>query len=333
LRLCRSGDDSMIDLDKLSRVKVAVLGDVILDEYIYGRVSRISPEAPVPVLEVQSRMETIGGAGNVARNISSLDGKVELFSVLGDDASADRFFFHAKENCIKTSGIIRSKTRITSLKQRVVAQNQQIVRIDSEKVESINNELERALSLRVESASEECDVLVISDYDKGVLTDILLDKALSSFRSKDKPIVVDPNVLHFFKYGRATVVTPNHLQVERVSGKRIRDEKELFSTGIEIRKRLGETALLITRGEEGMALFSDSGIVKIATVAREVYDVTGAGDTVVALLAMGLGSGYSLELSARIANAAAGIAVGKHGTAIVLREELEFKLRELSLIE
>lgn len=310
-------------------VGVAVLGDVILDEYIYGRVSRISPEAPVPVLEVQSRTECLGGAGNVARNIASLCGNPTLYSVIGPDSSGERFSGLSVEAGIDPTGLLVDEKRRTTLKQRVVAQTQQIVRIDTEDTAAIGSGAASALSDRVETAAQTHKVLVISDYDKGVLTESLLDRAIRAFRAAGKPIVVDPNVVHFFRYGAATVVTPNHLQLERVSGRRIRSEEELIDCGRGIRKQLGSAALLVTRGEAGMCLMDDAGILKIPTVAREVYDVTGAGDTVVAVLALALGAGHSLADASRIANAAAGIVVGKRGTAVVSPEELEARLREL----
>ncbi len=320
----------MIPVERLARVRVAVLGDVILDEYVHGRVSRISPEAPVPVVEVQSRNETLGGAGNVARNIASLGGRVELYSVLGADTVGDRCLELAEASGIRGEGLVRDATRISTLKQRIIAQTQQIVRIDSEIVSPISAERENELAVRLADAAARCDVLVISDYDKGVLTEGLLDRAIAAFRARSKPIVVDPNVVHFFRYGLSTVVTPNHLQLERVSGRRIRSEEELFSTGREIRSRLGTAALLVTRGEAGMALIGDGDVLTIPTVAREVYDVTGAGDTVVAVLALGLGAGATLPEAARVANVAAGIVVGKRGTAVVTPEELSHRLAETS---
>jgi D-beta-D-heptose 7-phosphate kinase/D-beta-D-heptose 1-phosphate adenosyltransferase len=321
-----------MSLDTFPSVRVAVLGDVILDEYVYGRVNRISPEAPVPVLEVQTRTESLGGAGNVARNIASLDGKVSLFSVVGADATSDRFRNLARESGIDCAGLLTDPARVTTLKQRVGALTQQIVRIDSEVVAPIGEDLAGRLAGTLEAAASTHDVLLISDYDKGVLTESLLKRTIAAFRSAKKPIVVDPNVVHFFRYADVTVVTPNHLQLERVSGRRIRTEQELFEAGFLIRSRLGSAALLITRGEAGMALVDGDGVLKIPTVAREVYDVTGAGDTVVSVLALGLGSGASLPESARMANAAAGIVVGKRGTAVVTQEELASRLRELALV-
>lgn len=315
-----------MSLDKFSSLSVAVLGDVILDEYIYGRVSRISPEAPVPVLEVESRTMSLGGAGNVARNIVALGGRASLFAVAGRDDAAGRLRELTRRDHIDDKGVVIDPDRPTTLKQRVAARTQQIVRIDSEVVAEVSGDVREALTRALEEAAERSDVLVISDYDKGVITPELLSRAYAAFGAASKPIVVDPNVMHFFRYGAATVVTPNHLQLERVSGKRIRTEEELFETGREIRSRLNGAALLITRGEAGMALVGDGDIVKIPTVAREVYDVTGAGDTVVAALALALGAGCPLRRAAEIANAAAGIVVEKRGTATATIEELENRL-------
>lgn len=314
---------------RFKKISVAVLGDLILDEYIYGRVSRLSPEAPVPVLEVQSRQQTLGGAGNVARNIASLGGRVRLFAAVGDDEAAKQVRHLAARDRIDVAELLVDDERPTTLKQRVAAQTQQIVRIDSETASPIPEQLARILGQRVALAARDCDVLIISDYDKGVITKSLLETAVTAFKRASKPVVVDPNVIHFFSYRDLTVITPNHLQLERVSGKRIRSEVELFEAGREIRARLGTSALLITRGEAGMALLSDAGITKIPTVAQEVYDVTGAGDTVVAVLALGLGAGLGLDPAARIANAAAGLVVGKRGTAVTTPDELVARLREL----
>ncbi len=315
----------------LGGLRVAVLGDVILDEYVYGRVSRISPEAPVPVLEVQSRIETLGGAGNVARNIAALGAAPSLFAVIGEDDAGKRFRALAATEGIGLGGLRVDAGRPTTHKQRVAALTQQIVRIDSEITSAITESLAADLAGDVAAAALTHDVLVISDYDKGVLTAPLLSRAIAAFREVDKPIVVDPNVVHFFGYGEATVVTPNHLQLERVSGRRIRGEGELLEVGTSIQERLGHAALLITRGEAGMALLRGRDIVRIPTVAREVYDVTGAGDTVVAVLALVLGKGLGLETAARVANAAAGIVVGKRGTAVVTPAELDARLAELAL--
>lgn len=318
-------------IERFRSVTVVVLGDVILDEYLHGRVSRLSPEAPVPVLEVVSRHDSLGGAGNVARNIAALGGVAKLFAVVGSDHGAERIRALAGEAGIDVNGLMADPARPTSVKQRVLSQTQQIVRIDSESVAPLAPELVARTAARIEEAAAAADVLVISDYDKGVLTAELLERAVQAFRVAGKPVVVDPNVVHFFRYGATTVVTPNHLQLERVSGRRIRSEDELFATAREIRSRLGPAALLVTRGEEGMALIEDAGLTLIPTVAREVYDVTGAGDTVVAVLALGLGAGLGLAAAARVANAAAGIVVGKRGTAVVLPDELERRLAELRL--
>lgn len=312
-------------------LQVAVLGDVILDEYVYGRVSRISPEAPVPVLEVRTRVETLGGAGNVARNIAALGGRPSLFAVLGDDAAGERFRALAAADGITLEGVLADAGRPTTHKQRVGALTQQIVRIDSEVTTPIADTVAERIALGIEASAATHDVLVISDYDKGVLTAPLLARSIAAYRAAGKPIVVDPNVVHFFAYGEATVVTPNHLQLERVSGRRIRSEEELWEVGTATQERLRHAALLITRGESGMALVRGAEIVRIPTVAREVYDVTGAGDTVVAVLALGLGFGLGLETASRVANAAAGIVVGKRGTAVVTPQELAVRLAELSL--
>lgn len=312
-------------------LRVAVLGDVILDEYLYGRVSRISPEAPVPVLEVQTRVETLGGAGNVARNIAALGGHPSLFAVIGNDDAGMRFRALATSGGISLAGLATSEGRPTTHKQRVAALTQQIVRIDSEVTTAIEDGVADSLARGVERSASDHDVLVISDYDKGVLTAPLLARSIRAYRDAGKPIVVDPNVVHFFAYGDATVVTPNHLQLERVSGRRIRNEEELWEVGTAIQDRLRHAALLITRGESGMALVRGKEIVRIPTVAREVYDVTGAGDTVVAVLALGLGQGLPLETASRVANAAAGLVVGKRGTAVVTPSELGARLVELAL--
>ncbi|RMH58973.1 MAG: D-glycero-beta-D-manno-heptose-7-phosphate kinase [Candidatus Hydrogenedentota bacterium] len=309
-------------------VTVTILGDVILDEYLVGRVERLSPEAPVPVLEVQERTRSLGGAANVARNVVALGGQARLCGVRGEDDHGEEILKLCRGLEIDSDGVVISSDRPTTFKQRVIARTQQIVRIDHESVEPLGKDVRDRLTAGLRRAMKASDVVVISDYDKGVISREILE--VVQREAGGIPIVVDPNVRHFFEYSLATVVTPNHLQLERVSGKRIRGEKELIEAGRSIKKRLSGPALLVTRGEEGMSLFTgEVEVLKIPTVAREVYDVTGAGDTVVAALALGLGSGWDLVEAARTANVAAGIVVGKRGTAAVSARELRERLDEL----
>lgn len=304
--------------------KILVLGDVMLDEYVYGSVSRISPEAPVPVVEVQQSSFMPGGAGNVAVNVASLGGRVCLGGVMGTDEAAGRLKAAFGGMGVELEGLKQDEDRPTTLKTRVVAHNQQVVRMDREAKQPISERTMRELYAYVLDVISSVDAVLVSDYGKGVVTIDLLAHVFALAKNQRKPVIVDPKGRDFSKYWGATVITPNRVEAAMAVQREIIDEDSLVEIGRALLDQGGFSAVLITRGEEGMSLVEGNGeTTHIPACAREVYDVTGAGDTVVGTLALCLASGASMVDSARLANLAAGIVVGKLGTATVAPEELQ----------
>ena len=302
--------------------QLLVLGDIMVDEYIRGSVSRLSPEAPVPVVEVKAEVVRLGGAANVAANIQSLGGRAVLVGVVGNDPPGERLVDQLEAAGMKSDGVVMDRTRPTTVKTRVVAGSQQIVRFDRESVQDLSKEAtERLLEIASERLRE-ADALLISDYAKGVITRRVARELLLLARRRKKMVVVDPKVHHLHLYKGATVVTPNHHEASAFARLPIRDEQDLVAVGRELFRKLDVGGVLVTRGEEGMSVFEDSRVTHIPAVGKEVYDVTGAGDTVIAALGLALTSGASLREAAVIANHAAGVVVGKAGTATVSRQEL-----------
>lgn len=270
-----------------------------------------------------------GGAANVARGIAALGGRAVLAAARGDDGDGRRLAELLAKDGIEDRCVV-TPDRMTTTKTRVLAGQQQIVRIDRERTGPLPAAFEKRLRDEALAAAEDCRALVVSDYDKGVLSEKLLDAVGASFRARRLPIVVDPNVSHFFHYGPETVLTPNQFELERAMGRRVRDDAGIHAVAREALDRLPKgTRLLVTRGEAGMSIYMDTGEpVHIPTKARQVFDVTGAGDTVVATLALALAVGADLVTSARVANFAAGIVVGKRGASTVAPEELSARLSE-----
>jgi rfaE bifunctional protein kinase chain/domain len=303
-------------LEKLSEVRLLVVGDVMLDRYWFGEVSRISPEAPVPVVKVERSEERLGGAANVARNASSLGAFSGLLSVVGDD-DAGRTLARLLEEGQIAAGLHIDPEIDTTVKLRVIGRQQQLLRIDFETLPS--HEVLLAKLADFEQRVVQADVVILSDYGKGGLTHIA--EMIRIARAHDKPVLVDPKGDEWGKYAGATVITPNRSELREVVG-RWSSEEELAAKAGRLRGELGLEALLVTRSEEGMTLFADDGIHHQPARAREVFDVSGAGDTVIATLAVMLAAGADWSEAIRVANVAAGIVVGKLGTAVVTREEL-----------
>ncbi len=302
----------------------------MVDEYIWGSVSRISPEAPVPVVEVKAESVRLGGAANVAANIRTLGGRAILVGVIGNDPPAERLVDQLEAIGIKGDGVVVDRNRPTTIKTRVVAGSQQVVRFDRESALEMSKEAaERVLELAVEYLRE-ADALLISDYAKGVISKLVARQIIRLARRRKKMIVVDPKVHHFHLYKGATVVTPNHHEAAAFARFRLREGEDPDEVGRELQQKLEVNAVLVTRGEQGMSLFEDGEVTHIPAVAKEVYDVTGAGDTVVATLGLALASGASLKEAAVIANHAAGVVVGKMGTATVSQSELMDALKQNS---
>lgn len=302
-------------LEKISQVRLLVVGDVMLDRYWFGEVSRISPEAPVPVVKVQRMEERLGGAANVARNAASLGAVSALLSVVGDD-EAGRTLDRLLEEGQIDANLHVDREIDTTVKLRVIGRQQQLLRIDFETTPS--HEILQAKLADFETRVVQSDVVVLSDYGKGGLTHIA--EMIRIARAHDKPVLVDPKGDEWGKYAGATVITPNRSELKEVVGRWSSDE-ELAAKARKLRGDLGLEALLVTRSEEGMTLFADETHHQPA-VAREVFDVSGAGDTVIATLAVMIAAGADWADAIRVANIAAGIVVGKLGTAVVSREEL-----------
>ncbi|HSO75156.1 MAG TPA: D-glycero-beta-D-manno-heptose-7-phosphate kinase [Blastocatellia bacterium] len=303
--------------------RIVVLGDMMLDEFIWGRVRRISPEAPVPVVEVERQTLALGGAGNVVSNLVALGAAPSPIGVVGDDIDAERLRYAFRTLQVGVEGLIADGSRPTTVKTRIIAHNQQVVRADRESRNPIADVIEDLVVARFESEIERADAVVVSDYSKGLLTARLLDRTLAAARKRGLTVCLDPKLRSFTHYQPVTVITPNNREASEAAGIAIEDESSLTEAGRKLLSSIDCRAVLVTRGEEGMSLFLDDGrVMHIPTVAREVYDVTGAGDTVIATLALAVATGASLEEAAALANHAAGVVVGKVGTASVTREEL-----------
>ncbi len=302
-----------------------ILGDLMLDEYIWGNVSRISPEAPVPVVEVINESVKLGGAANVALNIRTLGDIPLLVSVVGNDRNAGRMRELLNASGISHQGIFTDKERQTTAKTRIIAHSQQVVRADRENTEELSPELTSQLVgfIQKQIKEEKVSALLISDYGKGVISLDLLNEVISLARQNGIFVSVDPKETHFMSYKKVSIITPNHSEAGFAYGKRIKDEKSLEEVGWGLLDRLEAEALLITRGEKGMSLFeTNRTLTNFPTVAKEVYDVTGAGDTVISAFTSAHSAGANLKESALISNHAAGIVVGEIGTAQVSKEQL-----------
>ncbi|MCS3804541.1 rfaE bifunctional protein kinase chain/domain [Chromobacterium alkanivorans] len=310
------GLDSSKLAAELAQAKVLVVGDVMLDRYWFGDATRISPEAPVPVAKIERIEERAGGAANVARNIAGLGGQATLLSVVGDDEAAS-----ALERLLAADGIATSLKRdpsiATTIKLRVVARQQQLIRLDFEDAPS--HEILAGKLEEYQQILAEHDVVILSDYGKGGLTHV--SKMIELARQAGKPVLIDPKGDDYSKYAGATLLTPNRSEFRQVAG-RWASESELTAKAQALRAALALDALLVTRSEEGMTLFRDEGVVHQPTFAREVYDVSGAGDTVIGTLGLGLAAGQPLPVAMSLANAAAGVVVGKLGTAVCSQREL-----------
>jgi D-beta-D-heptose 7-phosphate kinase/D-beta-D-heptose 1-phosphate adenosyltransferase len=297
--------------------KVLVLGDIMLDKYIWGNVARISPEAPVPVVEVHKDTSCLGGAGNVASSLKSLGAIPLLVGVVGNDPESEWI----KKNVPNSRGIFVDKSRPTTVKTRIIAHHQQVVRVDLEKKGPISSSIEEKIFKFIQK--EEYDGILISDYNKGTLTKSLLKKSLSFAKKNNIPVFVDPKFENFFLFSPVTLVTPNHHEAARIVQRECLTHTQVEKAGKKILSRIQAPYLIIKRGEQGMSVFEQGKkVLHIPTVAKEVYDITGAGDTVIATAALGLLSGGTIEEAAVLANAAAGIVVGKIGTATVTTKEL-----------
>jgi D-beta-D-heptose 7-phosphate kinase/D-beta-D-heptose 1-phosphate adenosyltransferase len=326
---------SRLELSRLERlvdgfrsVRLLVLGDLVLDEYIWGQVERISPEAPVPVVHVRDETTMLGGAANAARNVVALGGSVDCCSVIGDDTAGRRLVELLKDLGVDPGGLVHDPARPTTRKSRVIAQSQQIVRFDRETAEPLAPRIGRELLRRLEQLIPRADGAIVEDYGKGVLSRRLALAAMKRFHDAGLPVAVDPKT-DLASYKGASLLKPNLRETELLSGIEIRGRDDLPRAVARLRRRIGGGAIVVTRGADGMSLFeSDGPGVDVATSAREVFDVQGAGDTAIAALVLTLQAGGSLLEAAVVANAASGIVVSKVGTATASAEELKAALPE-----
>ncbi|MBU0759899.1 MAG: D-glycero-beta-D-manno-heptose-7-phosphate kinase [Candidatus Omnitrophica bacterium] len=308
--------------------KVLIIGDLILDEFLWGDVSRISPEAPVPVVWIRSESFMPGGAANVANNIQSFGGKTYLAGVIGMDERGRTLKELLKKNGVDVGGIVVDSERPTILKTRVIAHHQQVVRIDKEKMDNLSADLISQIIMYVKAIIIDIDAIIIEDYGKGVITPRLLREVLRLAKKHGKIVMVDPKEEHFNYYKGVTGITPNHHEASKATGIKVTDDKSLIRIGKEFLKKLKSESVLVTLGENGMRLFEKGGrITHIPTVAQDVFDVSGAGDTVISTFTLALAAGASMIEAAHISNLAAGIVVGKVGIATVTQEELLNKIK------
>jgi rfaE bifunctional protein kinase chain/domain len=310
-------------LERFASARVAVLGDVMLDRYFWGRVDRISPEAPVPVVRVTGRSSRPGGAANVAANLHSLGARVTLVSVAGDDAAGVELERLVKEHGIDGGALVVEPGRHTTEKVRIIAQHQQVVRADFETAAAPGAGTRERITGELLDNAGRFDALVVSDYGKGVVEEESLQRIIRHWRSKQTPVLVDPHIGHFRWYRGATIITPNTKEAASLYGVDLDSREQFASVGFRMREDLELDSLLITRGEEGMSLFlEDRRQIDIPTVATEVYDVTGAGDTVISVLAAGFASDVPLIDAVVIANQAAGEVIKDLGTSAITMERL-----------
>jgi len=316
-------------LNRFNKVRILVVGDIMIDRFIWGKVSRISPEAPVPVVLVEKETFLLGGAANVVNNIHALGGGVSICGVVGDDEMSQKIFQKLNEMGIAAQGVFVGKGRQTTVKTRIIGHHQQLVRIDRETTDDLKGPALRTVSEFLKKNMGHFHGIVLSDYGKGLLTKELIRWTIRKAREEGKFVMVDPKVKNFFLYKGATVVTPNTAEASAASGIVIHDLSTLRKAGKLLLRRLNCDALVITRGEEGIAIFQPhQEPFLVPTVAKEVYDVTGAGDTVIGTMALALGAGAGVIEAAKLANYAAGIVVGKVGTATVHRDELMTVVKE-----
>jgi D-beta-D-heptose 7-phosphate kinase/D-beta-D-heptose 1-phosphate adenosyltransferase len=313
-----------LDLGRFSALRVLVAGDLMVDEYLWGRVERISPEAPVAVVDVQRETRTLGGAGNVVTNLVALGAQVEVLGLVGQDPAGEWLRQELQRLGLSPAGVFVDQERRTSRKTRIIGGSQQVVRIDRESRTPAPGEFVQAARTFLAERLPQLQAIVLSDYAKGVLTPELLSELIAQGRSRGLPVVVDPKGADYSGYAGATVITPNRKEAEQVAGTSLARWEDLVQAGFRLRENLSLDHLLITLGAEGMLLFSQGRPeLHLPTRTQEVFDVSGAGDTVAAVMALGLALGGDAVAAASLANAAAGVVVGKVGTAPVYRWELE----------
>lgn len=310
-------------VDKYNDINILVVGDVILDEYIWGKATRLSPEAPVPVLDVKKHNYILGGAANVANNIAALKGKVSICGIVGEDNYAKETIDILNTSGIDSSCIITDTNRPTTVKTRLIAHNhQQLARVDREQRSPIDNSCEDKIFAKISNIIDSFDLIILSDYAKGVLTPSLCQRVITLANNHNKPTLIDPKGLDFSKYSGATLMTPNRLEAETATKSPVDTEPEVLAR--KIYENLDIKNVMVTLGEDGLLFYNSKETFKIPAVTSEVYDVTGAGDSLIAALALSIpASKQNLEASVVLGNYSAGVAVRKIGTTTVTPNELK----------
>ncbi len=311
-------------LEKQQGKKILVVGDLMLDRFIYGSVDRISPEAPVPVVKVHTRMDKLGGAGNVAQNIKALGGEPLLVAAVGRDSEADTVRALMRESGLKTTGLVTIETRPTTIKTRIIAERQQVVRLDNENDFRFDDSDTRLIAESITRNMDDIDAVIVSDYNKGLVTEELMARMADEL-PEGKILAVDPKPSNHRAYKNVSLITPNLKEASEIALQKVDSDDDLLQVAENIFSMLGCGSLLVTLGARGMALFEskESDVKFLSTRAREVFDVTGAGDTVISAYTLALSSGAEMFPAAELANFAAGLVVSKLGTATVTAEEVK----------
>ena len=321
-------------IDRFASCRILVVGDLVMDEYLWGLVERISPEAPVPVVEVKEESLMLGGAGNVLNNIISLGGNVLLCGVIGNDPMGRELTRKLRELSSPIDGLVVEDGRPTTIKTRIVAHSQQVVRVDREERKPVNDKSIERILATIEGEIPESDAIVVADYGKGVVTKSLMDGIRSLSQNSRIILAVDPTARNVKYYTDVTLITPNNYEAQQMSGIQIDDDQSLMRAGTHLLEELGCKVVLITQGDRGMTLFENDGQpTHIPTVARKVFDVSGAGDTVIATFTLALAAGLKPGQAATLANLAAGIVVGEVGTATVPAAKLKEVLADSKLLQ
>jgi rfaE bifunctional protein kinase chain/domain len=322
-------------LSKMNGKRIAVVGDLMLDRYFWGSVSRISPEAPVPVIDLETEQDRLGGAANVAQNIKSLGGEPLLVGVVGADNSGNQLFNLIKESGFSPDGIVIDGSRPSTVKTRVIAHNQHVVRIDRESRNDVSHIIQDKILSVLRRNIDSLDGIILEDYNKGVIVKTLIKQIITLGNECGKTITVDPKFKNFFDYGNVTLFKPNRKEAEEAMGVKLDSPEDIASTGRALLDRLCAKGVLLTLGAQGMSLFeSDGSVSNLPTMARTVADVSGAGDTVISTLTMALAAGATLKEAATLANFAGGIVCGYVGIVPIDKKELtEHVLREILRVQ
>lgn len=308
--------------EEMRGVRVAVVGDLMLDRYVLGKVERISPEAPVPIVSLEDETANLGGAANVAANAGALGAEVQLFGVVGDDAQGERLRELVIKRGYSDDGIVTDSHRLTSVKTRVISQNQHIIRIDRESVNDLDDTTAFKLLGRFGTDLNRFDAVILQDYNKGVLTSRVIKQVVEASRANNVLVGVDPKLKNFWEYTGVTLFKPNLRELESALGLPLCEEKELREKGLEVTERLNAKSLLITRGSKGMLLFSEGEVTSIPTQARRVHDVSGAGDTVIATIMIAQAAGATMLEAATLANHAASVVIAEVGAVPIDLDKL-----------